>query len=139
MEPEQLLKTVYLGDRACKSILIDGWSERVVLTVDVISRIRSTTGQWDFYADEDVENGMIVFSQVQSMEFDPPGYIPHDFISFLSVRGSEMDPEGNRIYLFVASIGGSRSQMDSREVTLRIKAGGVHLEDPRFPGKEIRD
>jgi len=43
MHPRDFLKTIYLGDRGCKKIIIDGWQGRVLMQVNLISRIRSVT------------------------------------------------------------------------------------------------
>ena len=93
----EFLRTIYLDDRACKSITIDGWKHRVVIRVDEISRVRSETGNWEFYNDENIVDGLLVFSDVRSVLFDPAGPIPNDYISaffvtnprnFRSNRGS---------------------------------------------------
>ncbi|SEL37745.1 hypothetical protein SAMN05444354_105367 [Stigmatella aurantiaca] len=148
MEPKQFLDSIYLGDRGCKCVLIEGYIERLIMVVDLISRILSESGEWDFYQDENIADGRIVFSRVKSVEFSPPGFIPNGFIDDIEVEGSELGPDGKPLYLFVASISGTRNAStvttagnttERAEVILRIKAGGVHLEDPRFPGKEIRD
>jgi len=61
MSPAEFLKTIYLGDRACKSILIDGWNKRIELKVDSISRVRSESGNWDIYTQRDPKTKMDVW------------------------------------------------------------------------------
>ena len=47
MDVSAFLKTIYLGDRACKAITLDGWNRSIKIEIDCISRIRSPseTGQ----------------------------------------------------------------------------------------------
>jgi hypothetical protein len=45
MNPAEFLVTIYLGDRGCKGISIDGWNRQVSIQIDEISRIRSKTGE----------------------------------------------------------------------------------------------
>lgn len=52
MKPDDFLNSIYLGDRACKAILLDGWRKEVKIQIDAISRVRGET--WDFYSAEDV-------------------------------------------------------------------------------------
>jgi hypothetical protein len=40
MSPESLVKSVYLGGRARKEIVVDSWNERVSIQVDCISPIK---------------------------------------------------------------------------------------------------
>ena len=125
----EFLRTIYLGDRACKSITIDGWKHRVVIRVDEISRVRSETGNWEFYNDENIVDGLLVFSDVRSVLFDPAGPIPNDYISGLT---AEPLPDGRFRFLFsAASVDQSAC---STEVLVTIEAKRVHLEDPSVPG-----
>lgn len=73
----ELLKTIYLGDRACKSIKIDCWNATVAMEIDCISRVRGT--RWDYYNAENLEGGFLVFEEVDAIAFQPPGLIPNDF------------------------------------------------------------
>ncbi|HEY1184905.1 MAG TPA: DUF6258 family protein [Bryobacteraceae bacterium] len=136
MDPEQLIKTIYLGDRAVKAVLIDSWKERVAIQVDEISRLRPGSTSWDFYTDEDISDGWLVFTGVREIVFDPPGPLPDDYICGLSVVGRE--PAENRdLYSFQLSTAGSRKDGSGTAVSIRILAAGMHLEDPSRPGVEI--
>lgn len=61
----EFLRTIYMGDRAWKSITIDGWNNCVVIKVDEISRVRTESGNWEFYNDENIFDGLLVFSDGQ--------------------------------------------------------------------------
>ncbi len=141
-DPTDFLKTVYLGDRACKSILIGAWERRVALQVDRISRIRDPSGTWNFYSEEDITDGLIVFSGVKSLRFDPPGFLPNDYIVSLTVEPVLLptkEQDESPMFVFKISVGSVDSDGNSREVVIEIAAKGVHLEDPARPGVELRD
>jgi hypothetical protein len=127
------LKTIYLGDRARKSITIDGWNKRVLIEVDEISRIRSESGNWDFYNEENIVDGRLVFSEVRSVLFDPAGPIPNDYISNLEAKALS---DGYYRFEFSAASGDGSSPR-STEVLVSIEAKSLHLEDPAAPGSVI--
>jgi hypothetical protein len=59
-----LEKTVYLGDRLCKSIVLDGYAREVKIKIDLISRVRGES--WNFYSAEDIDDGYVVLEGVES-------------------------------------------------------------------------
>lgn len=141
MNPEEFSRTIYLGDRACKSILIDGWNERVSIQVDEISRIRSVSGNWEFYNDENIVDGFIVFTGVESISFDPPGLIPNDYITSSQVKPirEQKNKHRQRAYSFEISIGSVNRETVLGEVSVHIVARGIHLADPNRPNVEINE
>jgi hypothetical protein len=138
MNPRELLKTVYLGDRACRGVFIEGWKGRVSIHVDVISRIRSRSGTWDYYAAEDISDGCLVFTEVTSIRMDPSGPVPNDSINEIEVHDTMDVPSGKNVLLFLILVGSVDDTGTSTEVTIEIRATGLHLEDPARPGLEIR-
>ena len=141
MDPVRFMKTIYLGDRACKKIILDGWNCQVMLQVDSISRVRDPSGLWNYYMAEDIENGLIVFQHVSSFAMEPSGLIPNDFILDFEVNPlSEKDISGNPLYLFIFHIGyGDQKTLRTAKVTVKIEASEVHLEDPARPGIAITE
>ncbi|MGT2443457.1 DUF6258 family protein [Ensifer adhaerens] len=86
MKPDDFLNSIYLGDLACKAILLDGWRKEVKIQIDAISRVRGET--WDFYSAEDVVDGFLVFEGVDHISFDPPGNMPNDDFGDIEFLGS---------------------------------------------------
>ena len=113
------------------SIFIDGWNSKVKIQMTCISRVRSSN--WDFYTDEDLPNGLMVFEDVKSFSVSPNGAIPNDTINEIWVE--EAEPDGScviAVSVDAVDDSGSRS-----EVEIRIRASSMSLEDVRNPGVRI--
>ena len=136
MNPKEFLESIYLGDRACKALLIDSWNNRVAIQVDLISRLRPGSKTWDFYTEANIKDGWLVFSDVRSLRFEPAGPLPNAYINGLSVQLIEV-VGGKRCCLFEPSIDSVDESGNYTEVLVRIEASRVHLEDPSKPGMEI--
>jgi hypothetical protein len=133
----EMAKTLYLGDRACKRIIIDGWRRLFAIEVNRISRIRNPSGEWGFYSDEDIVDGMIVFEGVSSFEFAPSGFVPSDWIEFVTVDQLSERSAGASEFKAVLSLGAIDQQGNAKEVSLTVCASSLHLEDPSRPGVKI--
>lgn len=83
MTPIEFFSSIYLGDRWCKKIVIDGVSREVSLQIDRISRLRG--GEWDYSTADDIADGFLIFQCVTSFSFTPPGLIPNDWIEIVSI------------------------------------------------------
>lgn len=139
MTPTELLKTIYLGDRACRSICVNGWNKQVVIQVDTISRIRDATGAWNYYTSEDIPGGQLVFGDVEAVRFDPGGPLPNDLVNALTASLIVDSTRSKPLYTFVISISSVDDVGTSTEVVIEIKAGDLHLLDPRAPATPIRE
>ena len=135
----EFVKTLYLGDRACKRITIDGWRKRLVIEVDKISRIRNPVGQWEFYSEEDVVDGLIVFEGLSSFEFVPQGFVPSDWIEFVSIDQISEASREKPNFRATLSLGAVDEQGNAMELTLTVCATSLHLEDPSRPSVKITD
>lgn len=132
MKPDEFLKTIYLGDRACKGLVLDGWKDEVKIHINAISRVRGDA--WDFYTDEDVDDGFLVFEGVDHISFDPPGRIPNDEIGEIKFLGYD---DGRFTVMIELGHGDEASQYITVKTTIRAKA--VAIEKPGEEGARIRD
>ena len=83
-DPLKFLKTIYLGDRGVTGISMDSVRKTVKIHIDCISRVRGKN--WNYYTDEDLENGAIVFTGCKKFFFDTNGVLPGDFIEIESLE-----------------------------------------------------
>ena len=127
------LKTVYLGDRGLKGIRLDTWDDRLALQVDCISRVRSET--WNFYSDEDIEDGLIVFDGVQYVAIEPVGVWPNGYIDELAAEPRV----GQAGYQISCSVEGFDLHCILVQVTIRFTAQSICLVDPADPDTKITD
>ena len=133
MDLDEFVNSVYLGDRGLKSIFIDGCNHEVKLQVTCISRVRGSS--WDYYTEEDIDDGLIVFEGVTSIAFEPSGLVPNDFIN--EIRAERIVNSENR-YLVTISVGSVDAGGIHKEVLIRIHADSMALEDPQKPRQRIR-
>lgn len=132
MDVVAFLKSIYLGDRGCKSLLIDGWSEEVKIQVDCISRVRADT--WNYYTDEDLTDGFLVFESVKSIYIKPDGAIPNNLIN--DIRAEPLTGEPAK-YLIVLSVDSVDAQGNRTEAEISILADSMALEAGDKPGERI--
>lgn len=123
MTPVEFADTIYLGDRAIKSILLDGWKKEIKIQVDSISRVRGET--WNFYVDENLDDGFLVMEGVVSFKLEPCGLIPDDWIELTSVRPTD----DNTAFVFEFVAGANRPDgLSMADVYLTIIAASFCLE-----------
>lgn len=134
-KPSEFIKTLYLGDRAWKQVIIDGWGSRLLIVIDKISRVRNPSGEWGFYSDEDIDDGLIVFEGLSSFQFSSQGFVPCDWIEILSIEESG----GETNFKATVSLGAVDERGDSKEVILTVWAKSIHIEDPKRPGVKITE
>lgn len=135
MKPDKFLNSVYLGDRACTAIVLDGWKDEVKIQIDSISRVRGET--WDFYTEEDVDDGFLVFEGVDHVSFDPPGRIPNGEIGDIEFVRNENERFTVNIDIGYAEQTDGNVKFHNVKLTIRAKA--VTIEKPGEEGTRIRD
>lgn len=123
MKPKEFLKTVYLGDRACKKIVIDGWNQLFAMQVDSISRMKEGTDTWNYYNDENIDNGWVVFEKLKSVDFSPAGAVPDD-----TINGIEVSEDRDGKFVFSISVASSIDGGKIQEATIKVIAESVFLQ-----------
>ena len=118
----KFLKTIYLGDRGVTGISMDSVRKTVKIHIDCISRVRGEN--WNYYTDEDLENGAIVFTGCKKFFFDTNGILPSDFIEIEFVEQTADDE-----YSIVFDVS-SYSFDEKRLIPAKLKIifQSVHLE-----------
>lgn len=139
MDAKTFVNSIYLGDRFCKKIVLDGYEGKVKIQVNMISRIRSSSGNWEFYNDENIEDGYIVFSDVESIYFEPQGRIPDGEIEISNVELLKNDGELSQKakYLFEISSVSYDKTGNSEDIVIKIVAHEIYIIDPRKPDERI--
>ena len=132
MSVQNFLKTIYLGDRFCTKIVIDGLNNQFELHVNQISRIRSASGEWNFYANEDIKNGILVIAGVTKIVFDESGLIPNDQI--YDVRADRID---DTLYQFVIETSHVDSKAQTHDLVVKVLGETAYLIDPTKPNVKI--
>ena len=133
MNAIDFLKTLYFGDRYCTKLLLDSANNKVELHVNQVSRIRDKSGEWNYYTDEDIENGILVFTDIKKVFLDESGLLPNDQI--YDVYANEHDG----VYEFVIETSYVDASALTHDLTIRIIGEGVYLLDPTKPDVRIQD
>lgn len=134
MSPNELVRTLYLGDRSVKRVCIDSWSNSVRIQIDEISRIRSPDGIWNFYSDENIKDAEIVLTDVESVRLEPSGPLPNDSIESVSV-----EPGAEGTFEFMMRVVSANVDLPTTVVTIYVRAKDIYLFDPTRPNLRIRD
>jgi len=133
---ERFLQTIYFGDRGCQGYSLDSSGNKFKIYVDEISRIRSESGNWEYYNDENIERGAIVFSGVIAVHLSNGGYIPNDYIELGAVEAME-PPTAGHVKIRVELGCGVEPSLVVPSI-VDIVCHDVYLESPERPGEEIR-
>ncbi|HWD17720.1 MAG TPA: DUF6258 family protein [Verrucomicrobiae bacterium] len=134
-KPQEFAKTLYLGDRACKRLIIDGWLRLIALEMDSVIRI--VEGSTSLEDDEKIENGRLVFEGVTKYELQPQGFLPCDWIDFVDVISIMENGKSSLRAEF--AIGACGETEAIKQISLIIWASSFYLEDPLYPGVKICD
>ena len=122
MNPDELIKKIYYGDRACKSVLIDSWNNLIKIQLDCISRVIGNN--WNYYNDENIYDGFLVFTFAEYISLTPNGLIPNDLINIIDVK-----KEGEDKYIVVIDIDNCDDNRDTSSVIIKIICSSAHIED----------
>jgi hypothetical protein len=134
MHPKDLLKTVYFGDRWCTKIVIDNMKVQFELHINQIGRVRDFSEKWNYYNDENINNGIIVIERIESVCFDEADKWPNDAIYDISVND-----QGEGKYEYIIDAAYVNGLAEQTNVKIKIIGGLIFLIDPQYPDKRIID
>jgi hypothetical protein len=134
MNPIEFLKTLYLGDRYCSKIVVNSLKKEIEIYVNIISRIRDESGQWNFYSKEDIENGAIVFTNVSKIYFDQCGIIPNDEIYNINAIETL-----DGLYEFTIETSNVNEDAKTTDLKIKLIAENIYLINPSNPGVKITE
>ena len=131
-----MIGSIYLGDRGCKRLVIDGWNSIFGVQVNCISRLRKGSTEWNYYTDKDIDDGWLVFSGLKSVQMSPAGPVPNDFLEIVEACET---PIGSSVTI---SIGSVDSEGNTTEVRVEVIAKELSIETneefvSRFRAREM--
>jgi hypothetical protein len=135
MSPIEFLKSLYFGDRICNKIVINNVEGQLELHVNLISRIKNDSIQWNNYTEEDIEGGILVFTEVKDITFNSSGIVPNDQIYDIYALSVD-DENGFRFYIEASNV---NAEAVSKDVTITFLANEVYIVDPKKPNEKIID
>lgn len=123
MNLQHFLDSIYLGDRLCLGLMIEGVGRRVSFKIDNISRVRGDS--WDYYAEEDVKDGFLVFEGVEGLNIKSQEVLPNDWIEVVS---AVLKDEAKNVWEIVISLGFVNADGVSNEIVVDILASKVFIQ-----------
>ncbi|WP_110031323.1 DUF6258 family protein [Hoeflea marina] len=132
MKNSAFLGTIYLGDRAARQCIIDFDNNALLMKIDCISRVRDK--YWNFYIDEDLYDGYLVFEDIAFLEFEdstPPRNGDIGSIDVLS--------ENDDLTVFEIRLGFLKLQSGYARTVFRIGFKTLCLQATDDPSSRIRD
>lgn len=119
---KKFLRSIYLGDRYCENI--ENKDGKISFQINCISRVKEGTEEWNYYSDENIEHGRLVFDEV--VEFSSSSeLVINDEIYEIDVVEKKDD-----IYSFIVYGCNISDEAISTDIELQIKARKFYIYDP---------
>lgn len=120
---EKYLKSLYFGDRWCENVIYK--NDNFIIQVNLISKLEEGEEKWNFYSEEDIEHGLLVFTEVERIDYDK-NLVLNDEIYEIEVVGEE-----NGKFLFVVYGCHIYDDASSIDVKISVKAKDFMVVDPK--------
>lgn len=118
----KLLNSLYLGDRYCEKVEIS--DKKIIFQINCISRLKPGTNTWNYYTDEDIEHGCLVFDEVK--EYRLTSDLPfNEDIYEITVLDKEDD-----IYTFLVQGSNLSDDLISTDIEMTIHAKKFYIYNP---------
>lgn len=120
---KKLFGSIYLGDRFCEDIVIK--NDKILIQINCISRLEEGTETWNYYSEEDVEHGYLVFDEV--IDFSSSSELPIND----EIYDIEIVEKMKEVYSFI--VYGCNMSVDavSTDIVFRIRAKKFYIFDPK--------
>ena len=125
LNPIEFLKTIYYGDRYCTAFVVDEINKIIEIHINLISRIRNKSGHWNYYSDEDIENGILVITNVKEVCMDKSGLMPNDQI--YDIYAKQVDEKN---YEFTIETSYIDEDARTHDLFIKVIGQGVYITDP---------
>lgn len=111
---KKFLSSIYLGDRFCENVIMkDG---KISFQINCISRLKEGTKEWNYYSEEDIEHGYLVFDGV--VDFSSSSELPLND----EIYEIEITEKINDTYNFIVSGCNVSDDAISTDIILQIRA-----------------
>ncbi len=118
---KNILRTLYLGDRFCEKVLVN--KNKISFQINCISKLKEGTKEWNYYTEEDIEHGYLVFDEV--VEFGTNSELSfNDEIYNIEVVEKKED-----IYLFIIYGCNVSKSAVSTDIEMWIRAKKFYISD----------
>ena len=118
---KEFLKSIYLGDRFCEKLEIK--DDKISFQINCISRVKKGTREWNYYSDEDIEHGCLVFDEVIEFISNSELVISEDI-------EIEVVEKKDDIYSFIVYGCNVSDEAISTDIELQIKAKKFYIFNP---------
>lgn len=120
---KDFLNSIYLGDRYCENVIIT--DQRMLFQINCISRLEKGTKEWNYYSDEDIEHGYLVFDEVIDYCFSADLEINDEIYEIKVIE------EKDKIFSFVIYGCNVSEYAVYKDIEILIKAKKFYILNPR--------
>ena len=117
----KFINSIYIGDRFCEQIEIQ--KDKIYFQINCISRLEKGSTEWNYYDDEDIEHGCIVFDEVVYCDMNSKLPINDEIYQI------EVAEKNDDVYSFVVYGCHISDDAVSTEIQMLIKAKDIYLLD----------
>lgn len=119
----KFLDSIYLGDRFCENVEVK--DHTILFQINRISRVKEGTKEWNYYTEEDIEHGYLVFDNV--VDFSVSSELPFND----EIYEIEVVKKKNEVYLFIVHGCNVSNDAISTDIEWRIWAKEIYISIKR--------
>lgn len=116
------LNSLYFGDRFCEKVEIS--DKKIVFQINCISKLKSGSTTWNYYSNEDIEHGCLVFDEIKEYHSTSELIINEDIYE-ISVLDKSDD-----VYTFLIQGSNFSDNLMSTDIEMTIQAKKFYIYNP---------